>query len=272
MQERCQAGGTPCKALFYNKLRYNKRNSQGKICPALGTTSAGVGRCWNADRTSIRCCAQPAAPHQAGVPGLPRHHYPRLMDLPGNSAEPLDPRRSSAIAWLESLGPLGSERLERSKDLTLDLLRRSPDPFDRTDYHPGHITSSAVVLSSDRNRMLLLFHNRLRVWLQPGGHVEPSDPDVYAAARREVQEETGASLFPSDRPQLVGVDVHEIPAARGEPMHLHHDLVFRLVAQSDEIRVSPESRAVIWCPVEKLAQYQAEDALRDSVGRAIRME
>ncbi len=215
--------------------------------------------------------AQPAAHRQAGVPGLPRRDYPRLMNLPGNPAEPLDPRRSSAIAWLESLGPLGSERLEQSKDLTLDLLRRSPDPFDRADYHPGHITSSAVVLSSDRTRMLLLFHNRLRAWLQPGGHVEPSDRDVYAAARREVREETGASLFPTDRPQLVGVDVHEIPAARGEPVHLHHDMVFRLVAQSDEIRVSPESLTVIWCPVDKLAQYQAEDALRDSVGRAIRM-
>jgi ADP-ribose pyrophosphatase YjhB (NUDIX family) len=119
--------------------------------------------------------------------------------------------------------------------------------------------------------MLLLFHNRLRIWLQPGGHVEPCDHDGHAAARREVKEETDASLFSSDRPQLVGVDVHEIPAAHGEPMHLHHDLVFRLVAQSDEIRVSQESRAVIWCPVENLAQYQAEDALRDTVGRAMRM-
>ena len=194
------------------------------------------------------------------------------MNLPENLAEPLDIRRSSAIAWLESLGPLGSELQEQSKDVTLDLLRRSPDPFNRADYDPGHITSSAVVLSSDRTRMLLLFHNRLRIWLQPGGHVEPSDHDLLAAARREVQEETGASLFSSDGPQLVGVDVHEIPAACGEPMHLHHDLVFRLVARGDEIRVSPESRAVIWCPVDKLAQYQAEDALRDCVGRAIRFD
>ena len=211
-------------------------------------------------------------PSGAGVPGRPRRDYPRLMNLPENPAEPLDLRRNSAIAWLESLGPLGSEEQQQSKDLTLDLLRRSSDPFNRADYRPGHVTSSAVVLSSDRTRMLLLFHNRLRIWLQPGGHVEPSDRDAYAAARREVQEETGASLLPSDRPQLVGVDVHEIPAARGEPMHLHHDLVFRLVAQNDGIRVSPESREVIWCPVEKLAQYQAEHALRDSVSRAIRLD
>ncbi len=117
---------------------------------------------------------------------------------------------------------------------------------------------------------MLVLHDRLGIWLQPGGHVEPSDPDVLAAAQREVREETGAVIVTPAAAPLVGVSVHEIPAARGEPRHMHHDLVFALVATSDEVRASPETRAVVWCPVEDLGKYQVDDGLLESVERAVR--
>lgn len=53
-------------------------------------------------------------------------------------------------------------------------------------------TASVLVLSPDR-RVLLLFHDKLGVWLGPGGHVEPGEsPDE--AALREVMEETGLAV------------------------------------------------------------------------------
>ena len=67
----------------------------------------------------------------------------------------------------------------------------------------------------------------------------------------------------------MGVDVHVIPAARGEPVHQHHDLVFFLNSRNDEIRVSQESRAVIWCPLDNLAKYGVDPALRRCVERAV---
>jgi len=191
------------------------------------------------------------------------------MDQPNSRIDPADTKRKRALAWVESFEPRGNPRHGRGRDLTLELLRRSPDPFDREDYEPGHITASAVVFSPDRARVLLVFHNRLQLWLQPGGHVERSDPDVLAAARREVLEETGAMLYLSNNPQLVGVDVHEIPPGRGEPLHLHHDLVFRLVARSEKVQVSSESRSVVWCPVQDLSDYQADEALLGVVDRAV---
>src|SRR5262245_6057071 len=42
-------------------------------------------------------------------------------------------------------------------------------PFDRA-IAQGHLTASAVVLTRDGTRVLLLFHEKLRRWLQPGGH------------------------------------------------------------------------------------------------------
>lgn len=158
-------------------------------------------------------------------------------------------------------------RAVKALELTRALLRQSADPFSRTGYDPGHITASGVVLTADRDRVLLVFHRRLQRWLQPGGHVEPLDDDLVETARREVLEETGVDLDPGVAPRLVGVDVHRIPARADEPPHLHHDLVFRFVARRD--RISPEwGREVRWCDADRLADYDADEALRCSVARA----
>jgi 8-oxo-dGTP pyrophosphatase MutT (NUDIX family) len=38
-----------------------------------------------------------------------------------------------------------------------------------------HVTGSAVVVSTDRRRVLLHKHKRLGMWLQPGGHIDPDE-------------------------------------------------------------------------------------------------
>ncbi|MBI2072343.1 MAG: NUDIX domain-containing protein, partial [Gemmatimonadetes bacterium] len=106
-------------------------------------------------------------------------------------------------------------------------------------------------------------------WLQPGGHVEPEDPDLPAAARREVLEETGVALDPRVSPALIGVDVHQIPARTDEPPHFHHDIVFRFVADDDD-RIAPEwGRDVQWYAADRLDDCDADEPLRRSVERAL---
>ena len=87
----------------------------------------------------------------------------------------------------------------------------------------------------------------------PGGHVEPDDDTLAGAARREVIEETGVVVTPAFA--IAGADVHGIPAARGEPYHLHHDLLFAFQATSDAVRVSEESHAVAWCSPAEFDRY-----------------
>ena len=67
--------------------------------------------------------------------------------------------------------------------------------FDRRNFE-GHITASGIVWNPADGRILLLYHRGLQRWLQPGGHVEASDASIFAAAQREVREETG--LRPED--------------------------------------------------------------------------
>jgi hypothetical protein len=81
-----------------------------------------------------------------------------------------------------------------------------------------------------------------------------------------VVEETGAVLLPDAAPRLAGIDVHGIPSNGREPYHLHHDLLFAFRAANDEVRRSPESKAVAWCGPAKFEEY----GLPNSVRRAYR--
>jgi len=152
----------------------------------------------------------------------------------------------------------------KSRDLVLLLLQHSPTPFARSHFTPGHITCTGLVLSPDTERILLVHHRRLDRWLLPGGHVESSDPSLADTARREVVEETYASLGPDAPLALAGIDVHGIPPKRHEPFHLHHDLVFLFRAESDRCGVSNESRAVAWCAPDEFDRYDVPENVRRS--------
>jgi 8-oxo-dGTP pyrophosphatase MutT (NUDIX family) len=174
--------------------------------------------------------------------------------------EMIEPQQVAAL--LAGFDARGDGAAEKSKELTLALLASSTVPFSRRQFTPGHITCSGLVLSPARDRILLVLHRRLQRWLLPGGHVEPEDPLIGDAARREVIEETGAILCADASPLLVGVDVHPIPARPDELFHLHHDLIFRLQAQSDECRLSAEVREVAWCGLAEFERYQLPGSIR----------
>src|SRR5580698_8081277 len=95
---------------------------------------------------------------------------------------------SEALALVRAFDASPEE--EKSRELILALLEHTPDPFSRDQFHPGHITCTALVLHPDGQRILLVHHHRLRRWLLPGGHVEASDNTLADAARREAVEET----------------------------------------------------------------------------------
>lgn len=178
-------------------------------------------------------------------------------------------RSSDVLTLLSAFDPGTDQRAARSLARTWTLLERSRAPFSRTSFDPGHITASGLVLTPDRDRVLLVFHRRLQRWLQPGGHVEAEDPDLPTAASREVMEETGVAVDRRLPPVLIGVDVHPIPPRADEPPHLHHDLVFRFVALGNAA-IAPEfGRDVCWCEIGRLPEFHPDDATRSSVQRAL---
>jgi 8-oxo-dGTP pyrophosphatase MutT (NUDIX family) len=157
----------------------------------------------------------------------------------------------------------------KSLELILLLLECSQEPFSRSQFAPGHITCTGLVLAPDGARLLLVHHRRLNRWLLPGGHVEPQDSDIWDAARREVIEETGAQLLPDAAPPLAGMDVHGIPSNSREPYHLHHDLLFAFRAASGDVLASPESRDVAWSTPAEFDRYDLPGNVRRAYRRIL---
>ena len=136
---------------------------------------------------------------------------------------------------------------EKSRELILSLLEFTAAPFSRHQFHPGHITCTAVVMHPNGHQFLLMHHHRHRRWLLPGGHVEETDVTLGDTARREAIEETAVANPRTGSARLAGMDVHTIPARKGEPFHLHHDLIFAFNAESEEFALTEEAPEVAWC-------------------------
>lgn len=178
---------------------------------------------------------------------------------------------ANVAALIETFDDPSDGSAIKSLELIRMLLECSPDPFSRAQFTPGHITCTGLVLAADGERVLIVHHRRLNRWLLPGGHVEPGDAEIWDAAHREVVEETGAHLVPSAMPILASLDVHGIPAGKGEPYHLHHDILFHFRANDDQTRLSPESRAIVWCTPPEFDRYVVPDNVRRAYARVRRL-
>jgi 8-oxo-dGTP pyrophosphatase MutT (NUDIX family) len=132
------------------------------------------------------------------------------------------------------------------------LLAASGDAFSRRNTQPGHFTASAFVLCPERRRVLLIRHPKLARWLQPGGHVEPDDVDLAAAARREASEETGVAIEAACG-GIFDVDIHDIPANAKDAAHQHFDVRYAFLARSDRLEASQELLAARWVELSAVA-------------------
>lgn len=153
------------------------------------------------------------------------------------------------------------------RERMLDL-RKRPRSLERSHFDPGHFTVSAFVLSPERESVLLIFHKKLSRWLQPGGHVEPTDASPCDTARREVLEEVGiaAMSLALPREDVFDIDIHSIPPRPSEPAHEHFDLRFLFVAKSREFARTTEVADVKWVDLPELSTMTDDE----SVLRAIR--
>ncbi len=135
------------------------------------------------------------------------------------------PRAAALLADLDACAAAISDDRERGSLAQIrDFVLNSPNALSRANPE-GHVTASALVALPDASEFLLLWHRKLGRWLQPGGHLEPGDESVFAAALREAREETGIESF--DFPigdHILDVDVHPIPAHGPDPPHFHYDI------------------------------------------------
>ena len=113
----------------------------------------------------------------------------------------------------------------------------------------SHFTATGFVLNKKHDRALVIFHNKLQVWLPAGGHIDAGELP-HEAVVREVFEETGVTGVVVDASKNLNLDqtteeqlpapifvLHElIPAHKGKPEHKHYDFLYFLIAQDEDLK------------------------------------
>ena len=166
---------------------------------AAGADDGGADRPWNRDpvRRGDRALIalgigrppHPVRPgrrgHRVRVQSDRRRRHHRGMSRPSRLA-------------LSTGGPCPTaSRRCRARFLELCAARRT-----RCDRPSGaHLTATVMVVHADLERVLLCLHGRIRRWVQLGGHLEPADDTLAAAALREATEESG----------IAGIRLHPVP-------------------------------------------------------------
>ncbi|MET9107473.1 NUDIX hydrolase [Streptomyces zhihengii] len=123
----------------------------------------------------------------------------------------------------------------------------------------GHLTASALVVDPERGKVLLTLHRKLGMWLQMGGHCEPGDGSLAAAALREAAEESGIAgltLLPGGP---VTLDRHAIPP----PCHWHLDVQYAALAPPGAVEtISEESLDLRWFGWDEVADVADASVVR----------
>ncbi len=163
------------------------------------------------------------------------------------------------IAQLESYTPFDELEALHVKQLQ-QFLQESSNPYDRSNLL-AHIAADAWIVNPKRDHVVLVEHARMNHWLAPGGHCDGS-PDVFAAAMREAEEETGlTNLKPLLDGKIFDINVGYVPTAEKhgniEPTHLHFDICYAFEApENAPLIISDESTQLAWVPLSKIPEIK----------------
>lgn len=125
----------------------------------------------------------------------------------------------------------------------------------------GHLTASALIVDAVNGRVLLTLHPKVGRWLQTGGHCEPADADICAAALREATEESGIVGITLDA-QPLRLDRHSVRCGPGEPRY-HLDVQF--------LAVSPTYAPIVQSEESLDLRWWHWDSLPEGVDESVRL-
>ncbi|GAB3626002.1 putative DHNTP pyrophosphohydrolase [Pandoraea terrae] len=114
--------------------------------------------------------------------------------------------------------------------------------------------------------MLMIFHPYLKIWLQPGGHIDAGETPGQAA-QREVREETGVhtEVHPWHARHLMPLDIDIHPIAENphkqEPAHYHYDFRYRLRVNDIPNPGQGEGLKVGWKALDEIDEPWLQDLI-----------
>jgi len=143
----------------------------------------------------------------------------------------------------------------------------------------NHFTATGIVFNS-KDEILMIHHNKLQVWLPPGGHIEENELPEEAVLR-EIFEETGirAEIMPT----IQNLDLKSklckelnlpfvvlLEDIEGNGTHNHIDMIFICTAiNEDLLPQESEIHGIGWFAYEEIKQLETFDNVAKTIKRAI---
>ncbi len=143
----------------------------------------------------------------------------------------------------------------------------------------NHFSATGIVFGPD-DRVLMILHKNLGVWLPPGGHVEANElPDD--AVLREIREETGVTAtllanrrFATDPPGCVELNIPFqvlLENIAGDWSHNHIDLIYLCYAEQTALNPGlAEVDGVGWFTAAQVESLHTFDNVRQTLRRAFK--
>lgn len=164
-----------------------------------------------------------------------------------------------AYAELAAWEPPNPEQARLRAHYLAHLTTRGPAALCRDGEGGEHLTASCVVFDPAGGSVLLTHHAKGGFWVQFGGHLEPGDVSLAAAAQRELREESGIPDARLVAEHPVELHRHGLDDVFGS-CRAHLDVVFLAVVPAGAVPVvSAESKDVAWFAVDDLPSGIAPD-------------
>lgn len=142
---------------------------------------------------------------------------------------------------------------------------------------------TATVYILEDEKVLLIYHKKLKKWLPPGGHLEPNELPTDGAIR-EAKEETGLeiALIPQEniwiKPRWNGRSferpymclLEHIPQHNAHPAHEHIDLIYIGRPIGGELKHNgEETDGLKWFSLDEIEALEREIEIFDETYRVI---
>jgi len=162
--------------------------------------------------------------------------------------------KSLDIYFQENKQQENLERIIRSiKSVGVELFERNCLPY--------HFTASAWIVDKERKHTLLIFHRKLQMWIQSGGHAD-GETNLFNVAFKEALEETGLNSLRLQGEEIFDFDITPIPAFKDSPAHSHLDARYVIEADINEpIVESEETAGAKWFSIQNISNEISDEGI-----------
>ena len=169
---------------------------------------------------------------------------------------------------LERFVPWNEQEARDRKEI-LVRLARGEELYTRENT-AAHFTASGWVVSPDRKRVLMAYHNLYDSWAWLGGHAD-GERDLLKTAVREVMEESGLTEVKPVSEEIYSVEILTVNGHEKHgsyvSSHLHLNVTYLLEADPAlPVRNKPdENSRVAWFSPEEAVERSSEPWIRERI-------